>query len=378
MKALTSLRPAFRRRVSEIKSEAAKALGLPYMTFSNRLSRAAARGLDGTVPRPMPPGQVVKSTSTLFRLNPDTGAEEIMQWVKTKEDPNFALLHDAITTAFDSYKGFSILPPQPLHLDADLLALYPLADYHLGLYAWGEEAGIDWDVDLACNILRRVMKELIASTPPAETAIILNLGDFFHSDNQSNVTTRSGNQLDVDTRYARVLSFGVQLMVECIEAALQRHSRVVVRNLRGNHDDHSSVALTAAMGAFFHNNDRVTVDASPSAHWVYRHGKTMLGATHGDTLKKPELMAMLMAAVHPEDWGQSKYRHFFYGHVHHASAKEVGGVLVESLRTLAPKDAWAAAAGYTSGRAMSSIVFHQQHGEQSRRTVNIPHWEDVA
>lgn len=358
------------------KAEAARQLGIPRSTLQTRLEIAARYGLDGSVPKEMPPGQVVKSTSTLFRIDPETGGEEIMQWVKTREDPLFAGLHDAIRETFDDYKGHSALPPPPSYIDADLLALYTLADYHLGLYAWGEEAGQDWNVDKACDVLRRVMAELVTTTPPAKTAVVLNLGDFFHSDNQENRTAQSGNALDVDTRYARVLSFGVQLMIEVIELALQRHERVVVRNLRGNHDDHSSIALTAAMGAFFHNNDRVLIDASPSAHWTYLHGSSLLGATHGDTLKKPDQMAMLLACANAEDWGNSKHRYFHYGHVHHASAKEVGGVLVESHRTLAAKDAWHAAAGYFSGRAMSSITYHREHGEQSRRTVNIPHWRE--
>jgi hypothetical protein len=361
---------------TETKADAARKLGIPRTTLLSRLESAARYGLDGSVPREMPEGQIVKSTSTLYRLDPETGAEQVMQWVKTKEDPNFARLHDAILEAFDGYKGHSRLPPPPAYINADLLALYALADAHLGLYAWGEEAGQDFDVETACDVLRRVMAELVSTTPPAETAVVLNLGDFFHSDNQENRTARSGHALDVDTRYARVLSFGVQLMVEVIELALQRHKRVVVRNLRGNHDDHSSIALTAAMGAFFHNNPRVVVDACPAAHWTYRHGATLLGATHGDTLKKPEQMAMLLAAANPEDWGNSRHRYYHYGHVHHASAKEVGGVLVESHRTLAAKDAWHAAAGYFSGRAMSSVTYHCQHGEQSRQTVNIPHWKD--
>jgi hypothetical protein len=36
--------------------------------------------------------------------------------------------------------------------------------------------------------------------------VILNLGDFFHADNELNRTQVSGNALDVDTRYAKVSS----------------------------------------------------------------------------------------------------------------------------------------------------------------------------
>ncbi len=353
------------------KTAAAKLLGWSRSRLRRVLVKAAAYGRDGSTPEPLPPGMRVKKTSTLY--DAQTGEAKLV-WVGAVAERNHDDLMAAIEGAFDAYKGHSAIPPPPEYIDADLLALYPLADFHLGLYAWGEEAGEDWDVGKACDCLRRVMAELVATTPPAETAIILNLGDFFHADNMENRTTRSGHVLDVDTRYARVLRFGVQMMIEVVELALQRHQTVTLRNLRGNHDDHSSVALTAAMGAFFHNNPRVVIDDSPATHWSYRFGKTLLGATHGDTLKKPEAMAMMLAAGCAEDWGKTCFRYFHYGHIHQAAMKEVGGVLTECHRTLAARDAWTAGQGYLSGRAMSSIVYHRNHGEQSRRVCNIPHW----
>ncbi len=353
------------------KTAAAKSLNMTRSRFRRLLIKAAAYGLDGSTPEPLPPGMRVKKTSTLY--DAQTGEAKLV-WVGAVAESNHDALMEAIDGAFDAYKGHSALPPPPAYIDADLLALYPLADFHLGLYAWGEEAGADWDVDKACDCLRRVMAELVATTPPAETAIILNLGDFFHADNKENRTTRSGHALDVDTRYARVLTFGVQLMIEVVELALQRHQCVVLRNLRGNHDDHSSIALTAAMGAFFHNNPRVVVDVSPSAHWSYHFGKTLLGASHGDELKKPEKMALWLLGVAVSMGISAKYLYFHYGHLHSAAMEEHGGALIERHRTLAAKDAWTAGMGYLSGRAMSSITYHRDHGEQSRRVVNIPHW----
>lgn len=44
----------------------AEALGVNRTTIYNRLTRAAQRGLDGSVPRPLPPGQTIKGVSTLY------------------------------------------------------------------------------------------------------------------------------------------------------------------------------------------------------------------------------------------------------------------------------------------------------------------------
>ena len=352
------------------KTAAAKSLNMNRSRFRRLLIRAAAYGMDGSVPKPLPPGMRVKKTSTLY--DAQTGEAKLV-WVGAVAESNHDALMEAIDGAFDAYKGHSALPPPPSYIDADLLALYPLADFHLGLYAWGEEAGQDWDVDKACDCLRRVMAELVATTPPAETAIILNLGDFFHADNASAETTK-GTRVDVDTRYARVLTFGVQLMIETVELALQRHQRVVLRNLPGNHDRHSSIALTAAMGAFFHNNPRVVIDASPAALWTYHFGETLLGAGHGDELKKPEKMALWLLGTAVAAGISAKYLYFHYGHLHSAGLEEHGGVSVERHRTLAANDAWTAGMGFISGRTMSSRTYHRTKGEHDRRIVNIPHW----
>jgi hypothetical protein len=86
---------------------------------------------------------------------------------------------------------------------------------------------------------------------------------------------------------------------------------------------------------------------------------------------KPERMAMVLATDRAKDWGETEYRHMFFGHVHHERAIEVGTVRIESFSTPAAKDAWTAAGGYRSGRAMSAITFHKDRGEIGRHRVNI-------
>jgi hypothetical protein len=73
-----------------------------------------------------------------------------------------------------------------------------------------------------------------------------------------------------------------------------------------------------------------------------------------------------MAADQPEAWGRTAHRHWITGHVHNKSMLELPGVTWETVRTLAPTDAWARGAGYRAGRDMQSIVYHRQHGEMAR------------
>ena len=101
----------------------------------------------------------------------------------------------------------------------------------------------------------------------------------------------------------------------------------------------------------------------------------ILGLTQAGKTFRPsdwaERLAGVMAALHPEEWGQSRHRHFFTGHIHHRSAQEVGGVEWESFQTLAAKDAYSTAQGYISNRGMKAIVFHQERGEIARNSVRV-------
>ena len=348
-------------------TEAAESLGLTRGSFHNRLRRGAQRGLDGSVPEKMPAGFIVKGISTLYD---DDGAPRA-QWVKASAEDLRRDVVEHITSAFDDYKGHAKLPPAPKHSDKSLLTVYPIADHHLGLYAWAKETGTDYDLDIATRLLRDTMASLVSQSQPSEVGVILNLGDFFHTDDSNNQTSRSGNALDVDTRYAKVLQTGVELIIDCIELALQKHKKVIVRCLPGNHDDHSALALSVALAAFFNKNKRVDVDTDPSLFWWHEHGSVLLGATHGHMAKAKDMGGVMAERCAPA-WGRTRHRYIYTGHIHHQTRLEVHGAVCESFQTLAAKDAWTAQMGFTSGRSMCAITHHIDRGECERRTVNVP------
>jgi hypothetical protein len=216
------------------------------------------------------------------------------------------------------------------------------------------------------------MYELVAASPEADEALVLNLGEFFHAENDLARTSQSGNALDCDTRFAKVLRTGVDLTIWTVKLALEHHKHVTYRALPGNHDPYAALALAIAVSKYFENNPRVTVDLDPSYFFVMEFGNVMIGATHGDRVK-PDAMPSYMAARWPEIWGRTKFRYGYLGHVHHKSrgGGEGAGVLWETFQTLAPKDSWHAGQGYVSGRSMSAITLHRDTGERFRTTRSI-------
>ena len=334
--------------------------------------QAAAKGFapDQGVNHPTPAGFTVRGTSTLYDAE---SGEAKLQWIKTGKDAeNQEALHDALLDAFASVKPLPVIKA-PRRVDKDLLTVYPMGDPHLGMYAWSEEAGEDFDTDIAAKNLYTAVDRLVEIAPAADTGILLNLGDFFHADNLDN-TTKRGTIVDIDTRWPRVLDIGIQTMIRLIRRMLAKHKAVIVRNCIGNHDTHTSIMLSIALRCFFDQNKRVHIDTSPDPFWYYRHGKVLIGSTHGDRTK-PASLPQIMAADRSEDWGQTLFRYWYTGHIHHQSGYEFPGCTVETFRTLAAKDAWHHGQGYRSGRDMRCIVLHNEYGSIETHRVGLEQLE---
>ena len=309
---------------------------------------------------------IVRGTSTLYK----DGVAKI-QWVKTKLDENKLeqIIKDSIQSMVEGVRGLSQPVEKPQYSNDDLLCVYPMGDPHFGMKAWQEDAGDNFDLKIAEDLTCSAIDRLIASAPNSKTAILLNLGDMFHADNQNN-TSQSGHQLDVDGRWSKVQQVGLKAMIYCLHKLLQKHEKVIFRINKGNHDGHSSYALALMLSCYFDKEPRITIDLSPSPVWYYHFGKVQIGTTHGDTIKGKDILS-IMASDRPKEWGESKHRYCYIGHVHHHDSKEYHGGIVEYFRTLAARDAWHQGQGYRAGRDMRLIVLHKDHGEIERHTCDI-------
>lgn len=255
----------------------------------------------------------------------------------------------------------------------ELVAAYVIGDQHLGLQACASETGTDWDLQKSFDTLCAAADLTADAAPAASDAVLYNLGDFFHTDNMQYRTMRSGNVLDVSTRYQELLRPGINAMKYWIDRLREKHRTVRVINVQGNHDDHSTLWLREALVEAYRNDDRVIIETKPEKYHSVRYGKVLLMATHGDThaARKPERLALQLANDVSQEWGQSDYRHVFIGHVHHLEAKELPGVTVEWFRTLAARDAWAHNEGYRAQRETNCLVFHKEFGLTQRITKGI-------
>lgn len=343
--------------------KAAEALGLTKnaiaQTVNSLRKRAAASGIDHLY---------VKGVTHGTHPN---GGETV--WVKAAVDEKARLdaLREAILQSFEDWRPPQIpAPAEPDVADTSLCSVYPWGDPHFGMLSWEPETGENYDLTIARDLHLTAMRDLVAVSPPSELGLLLNLGDFFHREDDTNRTKRSGHDLDCDGRQMKAFRMGLDCLIDCIHLMLTKHKRVVVRNVPGNHDDLSSMMLTVALEKATEADERVTIESAPSTHWAYQWGDVMMFASHGHSIK-PQNIGQVLMSDYRKMVGDTEICYSYGGHWHHSAKQEFGGYTHETFQTLAAKDAYAASHHYRSQRSMSCLVIHKQRGEVQRFTHTV-------
>lgn len=316
---------------------------------------------------PTPAGLKLKGTTTLTDLR---SGERVLQWVKTDEDraQQDALMRASIAAMAEKIPREKARPA-PKYTHADLLNCYVLTDYHLGMLAWGEETGADWDTAIAEQMLVDWFAAVIAQSPDAETGVFAQLGDFLHWDGMDAVTPASKHLLDADTRFQKLVRVAIRVIRRVIGMLLGKHQWVRIICAEGNHDPASSIWLREWLAAAFEGEPRVTVDTSPDPYYCVEHGDTALFFHHGHK-RKPANVDTVFAAKFREVFGRTKHAYAHLGHLHHVDQRETNLMVVEQHQTLAAPDAYAARGGWMSGRSASVITYSRRFGEVGRVRVS--------
>lgn len=325
--------------------------------------RAAAKSLgvdESSVRKRM---RLIRGTSTLYN---EEGAR-VLTWVKSdhKADEKHAEVLDAIRSRVAPLKA---APAPKRTTNPDLLNCYVLTDFHLGMLAWGEETGADWDIATAEATIDRWIEEAIARAPKARVGVLAQLGDFLHYDSLEAVTPTSGHVLDADTRFVRMIGVARRALQRCIDRLLRAHEQVVVLHAEGNHDIASSAWLRELFAALYANEPRVRIITRPDPYYCVEHGKTLLLFHHGHK-RSIQTLDTVLAAKFRSQFGKAEHVYAHTGHFHHLKRRETALMVIEQHRTLAAPDAYASRGGWISGRSADVITYCSKLGERCRVTV---------
>ena len=336
-----------------------------YLTSMKK--RAAMRGIapEADMANRVAEGMSVRGVSTLYSQDGDVKA----QWVKSQASPlnNVEIvqeMHESFASSLPREKA--VKPPKAVN--DDLLSLYVLTDYHLGMLAWGEETGADWDIKIAEDLLVNWFLTAISRSDNAKVGVLAQLGDLLHYDGMEAVTPASGNILDADSRFQKVVRVAIRAFRRVIREMLKKHEQVHIIHAEGNHDPASSIWLRELFHTLYEDEPRVTVDLSPDPYYCYEFGDTSLYFHHGHKRKAGNIDDVFVAKFR-EVYGRTKYAYGHIGHLHHKHTIEGNLMVVEQHRTLASPDAYASRGGWMSGRSSDLIVYHRGFGEIGRHTI---------
>jgi hypothetical protein len=336
---------------------AAAQLGISRAALRRRLETLARHGQSpGMTPaRPIDGMFVVKTT-----VQTDAQGNIVNEWRRWV--PGAEEIEQALQSMEERVVGKAPkLPSGPQMLDKDLLLELPIPDHHMGMLSWAKETGSDYNCVTATQLLVNGVRSVLKETPPVGKALLVILGDYYHSDNRSGVTERGGNILDTDSRYTKRLDAGIDAILQSIELCALRAAQVEVLVISGNHDWHSAKWLSRVLASYYRKEKRVHVHLDPGPRQYITHGKVLLGYMHGDTVKASHF-ARLVPQEAATQWAQTTYRYGRVGHWHHRSTEEYPGIVIETLPTLAAADAWANEHGYLSRRAITSYLWHAKYG----------------
>ena len=345
----------------------AEKYGMNIRNVELRRSKLAKAGeLHGNpgIKKLVPDGYMVKGTSTMI----DAEGNEKIRWVKTSIDnERLEVLMEQAREAFCSeLPKANVVAHSGGQVNSELMTLYPIFDIHIGMMAHRHESGENYDTNTAEKLMESYFDHAISVSPSSEKAVILVGGDFLHSDGLEAVTPASGHCLDQDSRYAKLVYVAIRSIRGAVEKMLKKHKEVEIQIIEGNHDQSGMIWLRAAMAAFYENESRVFVDTSPAIMHKTRFGSTLLGYTHGHTMKKAESRLAAMATDYRKDFGECEFVYCHSGHFHHATVTECTLGIDEVHPALASKDAYAARGGWRSYRQAAAIVYHKNFGEVGR------------
>src|SRR5690606_37111634 len=307
------------------------------------------------------------------------------QWVKTRQSPYSSKeLVEAIERHMAEYRGRgNLYAPKTLHYvkdgHSDRLNHFVWGDPHIGLLSHARETGRNFDLKIACADLRTSVDRLCHKAPEADTAVLCEVGDLWHAQDDKQTTPRGGNKLDVDGRKAKIMEEGLSCLRYMVDQLLLRHLRVVIVIVPGNHDPDLSLITRIWLQAIYEGSDRVEVLDNTNPYIYYSWGDNFFMYTHGDKkAAKPRDLGDIMLADRPLLVGQAKHRRAFTGHIHHKQVEEFRTFRWESFNSLCAPDFWHHSEGYRSERLVECITFHRRFGEESRCRVTHQEIRETA
>ncbi len=297
------------------------------------------------------------------------GAEQRQLKVWLTRTPQERELADRLAERLKEYQPATLWIPEG---PDQVLALFSFPDAHVGMLAWGPEAGANYDTKIALQRIKDAFVNLVvgqAAKFPVSKIVIPIGNDILHADTHDNTTT-AGTRVDVDSRWQKAFMELAEVLIVEIIGGAAKIAPVHVVVVPGNHDYQRAFYLGEVIRWHFRDRESlfpVSVDNAPRTRKYIRWGSVLLGFTHGAWEKINDL-PLIMAQEGPELWGTSTWREWLIGHYHRKKeiawvpTFEKSGVRIRVLPSMAPADAWHYKQGYIGGAKEATLSIYSPNG----------------
>lgn len=208
----------------------------------------------------------------------------------------------------------------------------------------------------------------MASDAGARRAVLLLGNDWGHVDTPARTTTRGTPQDSQSLR--RVVRESVVTARDLVLEVVRWFDEVELRVVPSNHSKTGDLWMVEVLAAMFSDHHGIVAHMDTSERQYMRHGCSLIGFEHGDGAKEADLGA-IMAREMPQDWGQTTYRYWHIGHMHHLRERDVGGAVVCMAPSLSTTDRWHDKNGYLlSQRANVGYLYDEYDGQIARYVRN--------
>lgn len=349
------------------KAQTAKALGMSRSTVRSAIAAIEKKGLAPWLcDAPIPDTLSLSKTTVQYNGK----GEVIQEWRRL--NPTAQMLSDVVEGLCEDVKGLGKAEARkPRKTDSDsILFELDLYDAHVGMYADEKETlGENYDCNIAAKRMVKAAEGLATRASRPKKCVLVFGGDMLHSDNRRNQTEHSGNVLDVDSRFNRVVQYIVAASRDVVQIAAQIAETVDIVILQGNHSWHSEAWLAQVLNAYYHEcpNVNVRIERSPRRMMVW--GDNLVVWAHGDRIPANK-WPMIIASEFAKEWGKTKFRYLRCGHIHSQKTiapvivQEQAGLFVEHVPALCATDAWHAESGYVgSQKGATAVEYHLTKGK---------------
>lgn len=299
-------------------------------------------------------------------------------WYRQDDDKEVEAIKDAIKAFCEEQPKIESKSPEGMiDYDKDIIPWFNIGDCHIGMLAYKNETGENFDLKIGERDLCAAMKILIDESPNCERCVIQDLGDMTHYENEIGKTEGHGHDLDCDGRYYKMIYCYARIMRFIISSALDKFKYVDIIVNQGNHSRKNDFWMNVLLNNVYENEPRINVLNNENVFIPYRMGNTFVMCHHSDKCK-PARLADVMSVDYRHDFGEALYKYVDIGHIHHHMvSKEHPSVVIESFNQLAVSDKYAHDGGWRSRSSLTVIYRSKTYGEIGRQRLPLERVRDI-